>query len=130
MTEMVRRIGEPQVTEVQTGVSATPGRLRIRQPSQLGEKISITGDFNQWHHVGLSLQSRPEAWGDAVVGIDLPVSAGMQRYRLIVDGVEIPDPANPERGTGPDDLPCSVVEVPSMGAESEQWTQNATPSTN
>ena len=129
MTEMVRRLGESQVPEVQTGASATPGRLRIRQPLELGEKISITGDFNQWHHVGLSLQSRPEAWGDAVVGIDLPVSAGMQRYRLIVDGVEIPDPANPERGTGPDDLPCSVVEVTSMGAESEQWTQNATPST-
>ncbi|MCH2161640.1 MAG: AAA family ATPase [Phycisphaerales bacterium] len=129
MTEMVQRLGDPQGPDAQVGASVTPGRLRIRQPAVLGEKISLTGDFNQWHHVGLSLQSRPEAWGDAVVGIDVPVSAGTQRYRLIVDGVEIPDPANPEQGIGPDDLPCSVVEVPSMVAESEQWTQNATPST-
>ena len=133
--ELMKRLEDPEVAEdvgggsVSPGPSVRPGTLRILQPIEMGERISVTGDFNQWHGMGLPLRPNPEAWGPGMVGIEMPVRSGMLRYRLVVDGVGAPDPANPAHGAGPDNLPCSVIEVPSMAAESDEWTQNATPMT-
>ena len=128
----LRKVGEArqQPSRAQRGPYARPGELFISQPVLLGETIGITGDFNQWHAAGLQLNRLEGPQDEEMVGITMPVSPGLMRYRLVVDGEQRLDPSNPQKGTGPDGRPCSVVEIPSANAESMPWTQTATPSTN
>ena len=112
------------------GPEARPGVFSIVQPAILGERIGITGDFNQWHAIGLQLNRLEGALDEALVGIELPVTPGLVRYRLVVDGEELLDPSNPRSGEGPDGRPCSVVEIPSANVETTPWTPTATPLTN
>ena len=91
-------------------------RVRIVQPAMLGAQIAVTGDFNQWHDAGLPLrpiEGHPD--GDRWVGIELPVT-GSVRYRLVVDGRTMLDPANPHVAEGPDGRPASVVMVQSTNS--------------
>ena len=121
--------GSTPPSEPPVGASVEEGRFVNAQPAALGETIGITGDFNQWHAAGLELNRLEGPQDVAMVGIDLPVSPGFVRYRLLVDGIERLDPSNPQTGTGPDGRPCSVVEITSANAESTPCHQTATPST-
>ena len=107
-----------------------PGVFSNIQPAVLGERIGITGDFNHWHAAGLQLNRLEGAMDEAMVGIEVPVSPGLVRYRLVVDGEQCLDPSNPRLGEGPDGRPCSVVEIPSANVETTPWIQTATPLTN
>ena len=91
-------------------------RVRIVQPAMLGGHIAVTGDFNQWHEAGLPLRPiEGHADGGRWVGIELPVS-GSIRYRLVVDGRTMLDPANPHVAEGPDGRPASVLMIQSATA--------------
>lgn len=57
------------------------------------DDVRIMGAFNGWSRTSHPLQ-RSE---DGLWSIDLTLSAGKHAYQLIVDGEEMPDPANPER---------------------------------
>jgi hypothetical protein len=99
-------------------------RVRIVQPAMLGGHIAVTGDFNQWHEAGLPLRPiEGHPGGDRWVGIELPV-AGSVRYRLVVDGRTMLDPANPHVAEGPDGRPASVlmIEPTTSGAPSASPT--------
>ena len=91
--------------------------FQVLQPADLGETIGITGDFNRWHPKGVELNKLVSDTEDSVCGIDLLVEPGTIRYRLVVDGVHMLDPANPKSGEGPDGRPCSIVEITSINAE-------------
>ncbi|MAH65220.1 MAG: hypothetical protein CMJ27_02345 [Phycisphaerae bacterium] len=99
-------------------------RVRIVQPAMLGGHIAVTGDFNQWHEAGLPLRPiEGHLDGDRWVGIELPV-AGSVRYRLVVDGRTMLDPANPHVAEGPDGRPASVlmIDATTSGAASASPT--------
>lgn len=120
------------------GATGRPGGFILVQLAGLGERIGITGDFNQWHAAGLELNKLGPATGSPLVGIELPAPPGIVRYRLVVDGREALDPANPRTGQAPDGRQCSVVEVPPSGADlngnaeanDAPWMQTETPLTN
>ncbi len=109
--ELVGRLRPGVNARPATATGADGNRVRIVQPAMLGGRIAVTGDFNQWHEAGLPLrplEGRPD--GGRWVGIELPV-AGSIRYRLVVDGRTMLDPANPHVTEGPDGRPASVLAV-------------------
>ncbi|MDC0429036.1 AAA family ATPase [Phycisphaerales bacterium] len=122
VAELVQRLGPGRspdpATTVQGGGGGGAGRIRIVQPAALGDRIAITGDFNQWHESGLPLRSlADQAEGEAWVGIEVPGGAEV-RYRLVVDGKAMLDPSNPRVVDGPDGRPASVIEA-TVGSENE-----------
>ena len=57
------------------------------------EDVRIMGAFNGWSRTSHPLAQRPVGqWT-----IDLELGEGQHAYQLIVDGEEMPDPANPDR---------------------------------
>jgi cyclomaltodextrinase len=66
------------------------------------EKVCVMGSFNNWNRESNRLI---DPRGDGVYKLTLPLDPGNYLYKFIVDGKEIPDPANPERTpTGFDDF--------------------------
>ncbi len=115
VAELVQRLRPGRSSDapgVAVGVSGhgmSTGRIRIVQPAALGDRIAVTGDFNQWHEAGLPLRSlADQAEGPQWVGIELPGGTDV-RYRLVVDGKSMLDPSNPRVVDGPDGSPASVV---------------------
>jgi CubicO group peptidase (beta-lactamase class C family)/tetratricopeptide (TPR) repeat protein len=53
--------------------------------------ITLAGDFNGWNDISLPCRRRDGVW---TCSIDL--TPGRHFYKFVVDGVWIPDPANPE----------------------------------
>lgn len=102
-------------------------RVRIVQPAMLGGHIAVTGDFNQWHDAGLPLRPiEGHPAGGRWVGIELPVT-GSVRYRLIVDGRTMLDPANPHVAEGPDGRPASVLMIQAGTPTADSSTPSASP---
>jgi hypothetical protein len=63
-------------------------------------QVYLAGDFNDWNPKGLPMSRRGDAWECTV-----HISPGKHRYKFVVDGKWILDPANPlweenEHGTG------------------------------
>lgn len=65
--------------------------------------ISLAGEFNDWNSLSLPLVRRDGRWI-----CNIPLEEGVYEYKFVVDGVWIPDPANP-RTTG--ESHNSVIEI-------------------
>ncbi len=61
------------------------------QPTDLGQTISVAGDFNNWDPHGTPLR-RDERLGVLQARVD--IRPGRYRYRLVIDGRWTPDPHN------------------------------------
>ncbi|MDA1024821.1 MAG: AAA family ATPase [Planctomycetota bacterium] len=120
-----RRSSSAGVTDRVSGPEPVSGRIRIVQPAALGDRIAVTGDFNQWHEAGLLLRSlADQAEGPQWVGIEVPGESEV-RYRLVVDGKSMLDPSNPRVVDGPDGLPASVIGA-TTGKEAARATTGVT----
>ncbi|MAC18126.1 MAG: hypothetical protein CMJ23_00310 [Phycisphaerae bacterium] len=109
--ELVRRMapggGMPRrpVSVPEPGVRN--GRARIVAPAGLGRTVRIVGDLNHWQPEGMPLSPLPGLARD-LIGIDFQ-TAGPLRYRLMVDGRAMLDPANSRVVEGPDGRPANVL---------------------
>ncbi len=79
-------------------------------------EVGIAGDFTSWDILEL------EDMGGIYV-ITLPVDSGTHRYKFIVDGVWMPDPANPLTEQDPFGGLNSVLVVESETAPRYDWQQ-------
>jgi len=59
---------------------------------QGAEQVTIAGDFNGWNSNASPMHRRANGWS-----IDLPLQTGVRRYKFVVDGQWMADPANPDR---------------------------------
>jgi chromosome partitioning protein len=73
------------------------------------ERVSVTGDFNDWSVEGMELERRGEGHWEA----QLPIAPGCYEYKFIVDGVWTADPENPEQVRNTFGQVNSVLVVPS-----------------
>ncbi|MEE2972289.1 MAG: AAA family ATPase [Planctomycetota bacterium] len=94
-------VPEPRVHE---------GRVRIVAPVAVGSGVRIVGDLNHWQADGVPLAPLPGLSPD-LIGIDVPL-LGPLRYRLMIDGRPMLDPANPRVAEGPDGRPANLVPLP------------------
>lgn len=53
--------------------------------------VHIFGSFNAWNREALTMDKTAEGWG-----VDLTLEPGQYEYKLMVDGAEKSDPANPD----------------------------------
>ena len=109
--ELVRRMtagqaGAPRPVSVPEP-SVRDGRARIVAPTALGAGVRIIGDLNHWQPEGVPLAPLP-GLPPELVGIDVPL-LGPLRYRLVIDGRSMLDPANPRVVDGPDGQPANLV---------------------
>jgi len=79
-------------------------------------EAGIAGDFSSWEILEMK-----DLGGVHV--ITLPIETGTHRYKLIVDGVWMPDPANPLRETDPFGGENSVLIVKAPQAISLTWEE-------
>ncbi len=79
-------------------------------------EVGIAGDFTSWDILELA-----DLGG--IYAITLPVESGTHRYKFIVDGVWMPDPANPLTEPDPFGGRNSVLIVESEKAPSYDWQQ-------
>ncbi len=78
------------------------------QPGDLGVRVCIAGDFNNW-----STDANPLRF-DPVLRVHhgiIHIGEGRHRYRLVVDGRWINDPYNPLEERNDFGEPCSALEV-------------------
>ncbi len=77
-------------------------------PATIGRQVSVAGEFNGWSATPtpMTLNETGEAWQVCV-----PLPAGANQYRLVVDGAWIADPYNPNVAPNPFGGTNSVVMV-------------------
>ena len=99
--------GPPAEEEGQPGPLVRGGTVRFRLYSPEASTVQVAGEFNEWN----PLEGRMEPDIDAGLWVfDIDLAPGRYRYRFVVDGAWIEDPAMPyeESAAG---YRNSVVEV-------------------
>ncbi|MCB5229009.1 MAG: DUF3459 domain-containing protein [Candidatus Cloacimonetes bacterium] len=91
-------------------------RFTYQAPTAGKHEVGIAGDFSSWDI--LDLQDL-----GGLYAIILPLEAGRYRYKLIVDGVWMADPANPLREPDPFGGENSVLMVETAQAQPLSWLQ-------
>ena len=89
-----RRLQDTLLERARPGASRLENGVRFAVEADRDARVSIAGDFNGW-----SAEAMPLRWSEADgmhVG-DARLGPGRRLYRVIVDGVWGPDPANPLR---------------------------------
>lgn len=79
-------------------------------------EVGIAGDFTDWEILDL----------DSIGGmylLTLPVESGKHRYKLIVDGIWMPDPANPMREPDPFGGMNSILVVSAEEVPEPSWDE-------
>jgi chromosome partitioning protein len=99
-TESIRRL---------FGARATGQGLLFVQPLGIGRQVFVAGEFNDWSP-SVNPMRRNESLG--IFELLLPVKPGRHRYRLVVDGVWLADPHNPEAENNPYGSADSVALMP------------------
>jgi len=79
-------------------------------------EVGIAGDFTSWDILELKDMG-------GIYVITLPVESGTHRYKFIVDGVWMPDPANPHTEQDPFGGLNSVLIVESETAPRYEWQE-------
>jgi len=69
-------------------------------------KVAVAGSFNQWRDNELVFEKKGDTWECPMFLRD-----GMHTYRFIVDGNQIPDPANPDKFKDGDGVTSSVLNI-------------------
>lgn len=100
------RPGSGQVRSGRTG-SPQPRFVRFSIKAPQAKAVYLAGDFNLWHKDRLAL--RRGKGGDWSVLLAMP--PGRYRYRFVVDGKDVVDPANPATERVEEEL-VSVKELP------------------
>lgn len=98
------------------GVHVLQDGVLFLQPSSIGRRVVVTGDFNEWSDSGVILEL-DERKGTFQAKVSLP--PGMWQYRLIVDGRWTPDPYNPHCLPNPFGELNSVFVVPTVEAPAD-----------
>ncbi|MFP4144343.1 MAG: AAA family ATPase [Phycisphaeraceae bacterium] len=94
------------------GVRQTAQGLLFVQPGQLGERLAVAGDFNQWQPRPMQRHEQLGVWQAC-----LDVQPGRYRYRLLVDGEWTHDTYNTAVEPDGDGQLNNIVEVgPAAGA--------------
>lgn len=92
------------------GVHVEGRSVLFLQPSSLGSRVAVSGDFNNWSETAVLLS--PDPVRDTLSArVTLP--PGTWQYRLIIDGRWTPDPYNPHCAPNPFGELNSIVVVPS-----------------
>lgn len=91
------------------GVKVTGAGVLFVQPSQLGQKVCIAGDFNNWSPTASPL-IRNDHLG--VMERLIPLPAGTHQYRLVIDGHWTHDTFNTRSVPNPFGGLNSILEVP------------------
>lgn len=97
------------------GARQTRAGVLFVQPLTLGAWVAIAGDFNDWTPQQ-SLMRRNEELG--IFELCIPLSPGRRRYRLVVEGRWITDPANPRSEPNQFGEFNSIIDVAPAGAMS------------
>ncbi len=79
------------------------------QPSSVGQRVVVSGDFNDWSETAIVL-TLDQSRGILSARVTLP--PGVWQYRLIIDGRWTPDPYNPHCAPNPFGELNSIVLVP------------------
>jgi DNA-directed RNA polymerase subunit RPC12/RpoP len=79
----------PQPTKVAQRIYNV--EFAVNAPNAL--TVGLAGEFNNWSSTASPMHKRP----DGKWAITLPLPAGRYQYKLIVDGMWIPDPMNPNQ---------------------------------
>lgn len=100
------------------GVHVDAQGVLFLQPTSVGTRVVVAGDFNKWSDIEIVL-TPDHAAGVLSARVTLP--PGMWQYRLIIDGRWTPDPYNPHCVPNPFGELNSiiVVPIPAEAAESE-----------
>ena len=78
------------------------------KPQRKVTNVTVTGSFNNWNKTKDRLFEKE---GGSIYELSLPLDPGSYIYKYVVDGIEVVDPANPEKTpTGFDDF-NSVLRV-------------------
>jgi hypothetical protein len=83
---------------IEFGSHASQDGVHFIQPTTVGRRVVVSGDFNNWSDSGVLLEldeSRDVLWAR----VELP--PGVWQYRLIIDGRWTPDPYNPNSAPNP-----------------------------
>lgn len=91
------------------GVHVDARGVLFLQPTSVGTRVVVSGDFNNWSDAEIVL-SPDEAAGSLSARVTLP--PGMWQYRLIIDGRWTPDPYNPHCVPNPFGELNSIIVVP------------------
>lgn len=91
------------------GVHVDARGVLFLQPTSVGTRIVVSGDFNNWSDTQIVL-SPDESAGVLSARVTLP--PGMWQYRLIIDGRWTPDPYNPHCVPNPFGELNSIIVVP------------------
>lgn len=98
------------------GVHVLKDGVLFVQPSSLGQRVSVAGNFNTWSDTQCQM-THDEQRGLLYVKITL--RPGMWQYRLVVDGRWTPDPYNPHCIPNPFGELNSVLIVPASDVSLE-----------
>jgi chromosome partitioning protein len=98
------------------GVHVLKDGVLFVQPSSLGQRVSVAGNFNNWSDTQCQM-THDEQRGLLYVKITL--RPGMWQYRLVVDGRWTPDPYNPHCIPNPFGELNSVLIVPASDVSLE-----------
>lgn len=91
------------------GVHVDARGVLFLQPTSVGTRVVVAGDFNNWSDTEIVL-APDEAVGVLSARVVLP--PGMWQYRLIIDGRWTPDPYNPHCVPNPFGELNSIIVVP------------------
>lgn len=109
------------------GVHVDARGVLFLQPTSVGTRVVVSGDFNNWSDAEIVL-SPDESTGVLSARVTLP--PGMWQYRLIIDGRWTPDPYNPHCVPNPFGELNSIIIVPvptdSVEPESFQTVSRST----
>ncbi|MDD4223475.1 MAG: alpha-amylase family glycosyl hydrolase [Candidatus Cloacimonetes bacterium] len=90
--------------------------FKYQAPTAGKHLVGITGDFTDWEILDLI-----DIGGIYILKLD--VEPGLYRYKLIVDGIWIADPANPRREADPFGGENSILEVSHKARPGLTWEQ-------
>jgi chromosome partitioning protein len=96
--------------EMVYGVTQTPEGIRFLAHYPQAKKVYVAGDFNNWSAEATPL-NRIDGELNGDWEIDVPMSPGRYRYRMIVDDVWQHDPHNTYYESNPYGELNSIVEV-------------------
>jgi len=108
-----RMPASPTVRQLAGARVTTSGVLFI-QPIELGSRIAVAGEFNNWSPDAHVLDRNPEL---GVHELCLALPPGRHAYRLVIDGAWAHDPNNPRREPNPFGESNSLIVVPSPGTQ-------------
>lgn len=93
LAERLERVGGLSNVRHLFGARPTSRGILFVQPAAVGQRVAIAGEFNQWSETA-HIMRRNDDLGVFELTVSLP--PGRYPYRLIVDGVWMPDPYNPQ----------------------------------